>query len=78
MERENGDVCRRIDRNGKLTDEDRDRLLETAKRFVAEYLKRMERLGSAEETERRTGNDRRSGSSRDLFDNHFHKPSHSA
>ena len=64
MERENGDVCRRIDRNGKLTDEDRERLLTTAKRFAEEYKKRLER----QEGERRSGSDRRTGEDRRVSD----------
>ena len=62
MERENGDVCRRIDRNGKLTDEDKERLLKTAKYFASEYLKRLERLNPG--VERRSGDDRRAGQDR--------------
>ena len=46
MERENGDVCRRIDRNGKLTDEDKERLLKTAKYYASEYARKQERLSA--------------------------------
>ena len=61
IERENGDVCRRIDRNGKLTDQDRGRLLETAKRFAERYLERLKVWDGTEENDRRSGKERRSG-----------------
>ena len=48
VEEKNGPVCRRIDRNGKLTDEDRAALVKTAQDFTASYL---ERLSESEEGE---------------------------
>ena len=62
VERENGDVCRRIDRNGKLTDQDKEKLLETARRFAARYLERLNNQDGREE--RRSGEERRGGTDR--------------
>ena len=45
IEEVNGPVCNRIDRNGKLSDSDRERLLETARGFTEDYLRRKRRDG---------------------------------
>ena len=41
IERNNRNECQRIDRNGKLDDEDRERILNTAKKFAEDYLRRL-------------------------------------
>ena len=41
IERSNRNECQRIDRNGKLDDEDRERILNTAKKFAEDYLRRL-------------------------------------
>ena len=43
IERSNRNECQRIDRNGKLDDEDRERILNTAKKFAEDYLRRLRR-----------------------------------
>ena len=42
VEQRHKDICNRIDRNGKLTNEDRERLLETVQEFAREYLERVQ------------------------------------
>ena len=43
IERNNRNECQRIDRNGKLDDEDKERILNTAKKFASDYLRRLNR-----------------------------------
>ncbi len=51
VEAQCGDVCRHIDRNGKLTDRDRNLLLDAAKEFAAQWRARSAKSAEAAKAE---------------------------
>ncbi|MBQ6987441.1 MAG: F0F1 ATP synthase subunit alpha, partial [Oscillibacter sp.] len=55
IERSNRNECQRIDRNGKLDDEDRERILNTAKKFAEDYLRRLRRKDEEKSTKQGGG-----------------------